>query len=212
MSRFLICVLLLWSAAGWAQYKGPAVQACRAYAMQELKRDGNSAMAVVIEEDASLSMERFARKVGSQPVSAILSGNGAVVYESTPGAELSFLCLLADEKRPVFFAWQPRANPQALLQCSRSKALQGQERSCLELLSRVAEQDLSQLYAYRFQEANERGEPTLSAYRKSNDEWRQYREAECVRRRELAPPNVKPDDYQLACVIDLTRRRALDMR
>jgi hypothetical protein len=87
-----------------AQYNGPAVEACRAFALKALQREGNQAKAVAIERDSSLSIARSGRKVGSQAVSSILTGNGAVVYESAPAAELSFLCLLADEKRPVFFA------------------------------------------------------------------------------------------------------------
>jgi uncharacterized protein YecT (DUF1311 family) len=145
-------------------------------------------------------------------VSSILTGNGAVVYEGTPSAELSFLCLLADEKRPVFFAWQPRSNAPVLAQCARSDALRGKEHGCLELLLQVAEQDLSQVYAYRFQEANERGEKSLAAYRKANDEWRQYRDAECARRSELPPSGVSAENYHAACMVELTRRRALDMR
>ena len=195
-----------------AQYTGPAVEACRAHALKELRRDGNRASSVVLERDASLDLERHGRKVGSQPVSSILTGNGAVVYEGAPSAELSFLCLLADEKRAVFFAWLPRANAPVLAQCTRGEPLRGKAHDCLQVLLRVAEQDLSQVYAFRFQEANERGEKSLAAYRKANDAWREYRDAECVRRREHAPASVAPEDYQAACTVELTRRRALDMR
>jgi uncharacterized protein YecT (DUF1311 family) len=213
MKRFLLLVgVMLFPIHAAAQYKGPAVEACRAFALKELQREGNQAKAVAIERDGSLSMERYGRKVGSQPVSSVLTGNGAVVYEGTPSAELSFLCLLADEKRPVFFAWQPRSNAPVLAQCARSEGLRGKERGCLELLLQVAEQDLSQVYAYRFQEANERGEKSLAAYRKANDEWRQYRDAECARRGELPPSGVSPENYQAACMVELTRRRMLDMR
>ena len=209
---FLVLALALLPGFALAQYKGPAVEACRTYAMNQLKREGNQAKAVVIEHDEALSIERTTRKIGSQPVSSILTGNGAVVYDTAPSAELSFLCLLADEKRPVFFVWQSRPNAPVIAHCLRSEELRGKERSCLELLARVAEQDLSQVYAYRFQEANERGERSLAAYRKANDEWREYRDAECARRRDLGPAGIAPDDYQLGCVIELTRRRALDMR
>jgi len=195
-----------------AQYKGPAVEACRAYALKDLKRGGASANAVVLERDSSLSLERHSGKVGNQPVSSILTGNGAVVYADAPSAELSFICLLADEKRPVFFSWQARPNAPALAQCVRSESLRGKERDCLELLLRTAEQDLSQVYAYRFQEANARGEKSLAVYRKANDEWREYREAECARRREAAPAGASPEDVHAACMVELTRRRALDMR
>jgi uncharacterized protein YecT (DUF1311 family) len=212
-----VFLLLLAIAGGFpfhskAQYKGPAVEACRAYALKDLKRDGESANAVVLERDSSLSLERYNGKVGNQPVSSILTGNGAVVYQGAPSAELSFICLLADEKRPVFFSWQARPNAPALAQCVRSESLRGKERDCLELLLRTAEQDLSQVYAYRFQEANERGEKSLAAYRKANDEWREYREAECARRSEAATPGAAPEDVHAACMVELTRRRALDMK
>ena len=213
MTRLLFfSALLIFVSPSFAQYTGPALEACRAYALKELRRDGNQASTVVLERDASLDFERRGRKVGSQPVSFILTGNAAVVYEGAPSAELSFLCLLADEKRPVFFSWLPRANAPVLAQCTRSEALRGKAHDCLQVLVRVAEQDLSQAYAYRFQEANERGEKSLAAYRKANDEWREYREAECARRREHAPTGVTPEDYHTACTIELTRRRALDMR
>jgi uncharacterized protein YecT (DUF1311 family) len=211
-SLFLFLALGSLSFHSIAQYKGPAVDACRSYALKELQRGGAQAKVVVIERDAHLNMERYSGKVGAQPVSSILTGNGAVVYEGTPSAELSFVCLLADEKRPVFFSWQPRPNAPVLSQCVRSESLRGKERDCLELLQRTAEQDLLQVYAYRFQEANERGEKSLAAYRKANDEWREYRDAECARRRDSAPAGVSPDAQQAACMVELTRRRALDMR
>jgi uncharacterized protein YecT (DUF1311 family) len=211
-SAVLLIALTLFSLDAGAQYKGPAVEACRAYALKELKRGGNQAKGVVIERDASLNIERYGGKVGAQPVSSILTGNGAVVYDGSPSAELSFVCLLADEKRPVFFSWQARPDAPPLAQCGRSESLRGKERDCLELLLRTAEQDLSQAYAYRFQEANERGEKSLAAYRKANDEWREYREAECGRRREAAPTGLSPEDHQAACMVELTRRRALDMK
>ena len=212
MKQLLFFALFAISLPVLGQYDGPAVEACRAYALKELKRDGTQAHDVVIERDGSLTLERSKRKVGNQSVSSVLTGNGAVVYENAPSVELSFLCLLADEKRPVFFTWQGRPNAPVMVQCVRSEELREKTRDCLELLLRIAEQDLSLVYAHRFQEANERGERALAAYRKANAEWRDYRDAECARRLDLAPSGVAPEDYQAACVVELTRRRALDMR
>lgn len=215
--RYWVAALALCAAPAFAQYDGPAVEACRAYAKREMAREGTPPKDVVIERDAELSIERYTRKLGNQFISSILRGNGAVVLENAPSAELSFLCLLADEKRALFFEWLPRRNPAAHVQCSRDAALREKPRPCLETLLRVAEQDLMQSYALNFQEARERdhdagNEEALAKFRKSNDEWRQYRDAECARRRDHAPRGVAPDDYQLACMVELTRRRALDMR
>ena len=197
-----------------AQYKGPAVETCRAYAKREMARDGTRAKDVVFEPDEELQIERYTRKVGNQFVSSILRGNGAVVLDGAPAAELSFVCLLANDKQAVFFEWLPRRNPSALAQCSRDG---GKPRPCLETLLQVAENDLMQSYATRFQDARERdhgtGKDTFAdIFRKSNDEWKQYRDAECARRRDFVPQGVAVEDHQLACVVELTRRRALDMR
>jgi uncharacterized protein YecT (DUF1311 family) len=200
-----------------AQYDGPAVEACRAYAKRQLFRDANTAKDVVIDRDTNLVIERYTRKAGSQFVSSILTGNGAVVFDNAPSAELGFICLLADEKRPVFFAWLPRRDASAMSQCMRDEAMRENPRPCLELLLQIAESDLMVVYAHSFQEVRERdsgatSEPFTDAYRKSNEAWRQYRDAECARRRDSAPPGVGPDDYQMACMIELTRRRLVDMR
>ncbi|MGH8668754.1 MAG: lysozyme inhibitor LprI family protein [Burkholderiales bacterium] len=212
MKKLLLIVILLSPLVAKAQYNGPALDACRAFAKKEAAREGMSVNDVVLERDASLAMERYARKVGGQLVGSILTGNGAVVLPGSPSAELSFICLLADDKRPLFFNWLPRQNVAALAQCRRSPEVRAQTRSCLEFLLRTAEMDLSSAYANRFQEANQRGEQTLAAYRKSNDEWREYRDAECARRRDYAVSGVAPEDLQLACIVELTRRRGLDMR
>jgi uncharacterized protein YecT (DUF1311 family) len=160
-------------------------------------------------------MDRYTKKVGSQFVSSVLTGSGAVVLKESPSAELSFVCLLADDKRPVFFYWMPRQNAAAAVQCRRG--MSAGPRPCLEYMMRVAEADLAQAYAERFQEARERdvaakNELATDAYRKANAQWLQYRDAECKRRRDVAPKEISADDFQLACSIDLTRRRMLDMR
>ena len=104
-----------------------------------------------------------------------------------------------------------------MTQCMRDDSVRENPRSCLETLLQVTEGDLTQLYAQRFQEANERdlaagNQALTNAFRKSNQEWLQYRDAECARRREHTPEGVRPDDYELACIVELTRRRLVDMR
>jgi len=196
----------------YSQYSGPAVEACRKYALQEAKREGSRATDIVFERDHSLLIERYTRKLGSQFVSSILTGNGSVVFDGAPSAELSFICLLANDKQPVFFNWLGRQDASALAQCTRHGSMRSQLRACLEGVQRVAEADLGQVYAERFQEANAKGGEMLVAHRKSNDSWRAYRDAECARRRDLGPPEIERADIELACLIELTRRRALDLR
>jgi len=210
-------LLVVFAAPVFAQYNGPAVETCRAYAKSEAARDGTRAKDIVFERDQNLQIERYTRKLGNQFVSSILRGNGAVVLDGVPSAELSFICLLADDKRAVFFEWLPRAHVPALVQCSRDAALRAQPQPCLETLLQVAENDLMQSYALAFQDARERdhgagNEKAADTFRKANDEWRQYRDAECARQRDNAPKGIAPEHHHLACFVELTRRRALDMR
>ena len=198
--------LALLASSAFAQYEGPAVQSCRDYAIKDLKRAGAHVKDAVIESDRQLLVARYARNVGSHFVSSVLSGNGSIMYPEAAAAELSFVCLLADDKHPVFFAWLPRQDTSSLAQCTRDESLRGKPRQCLEMLQQIAESELGQLYAERFQEANGRAEAAVAAYRKSNDAWRQYRDAECDRQ------GAGAEDRRIACIVDLTRRRAWDMK
>ncbi|HZO04399.1 MAG TPA: lysozyme inhibitor LprI family protein [Burkholderiales bacterium] len=218
MMRFVVVMASALAAlSSHAQYNGPAVEACRALAKQEAVRDGTRAKDIVFERDQNLQIERYTRKIGNQFVSSILRGNGAVVLDGAPSAELSFICLLADDKRAVFFDWLPRVHVPAVAQCTRDGSFRDKPRPCLETLLQVAENDLMQIYALHFQDARERdqnagNENLVTSFRKANDEWRQYRDAECARRRDHTPKSVTAEDYQLACMVELTRRRVLDMR
>lgn len=210
--KTLAFLLMVFSLNSFAQYDGPAVEACRKYALQELKREGSGATGIVFERDTNLLIERYTRKLGSQFVSSVLTGNGAVVFNGAPSAELAFICLLANDKQPVFFNWLARQNVPALSQCTRDDALRARPRPCLETVLQVTEADLDMAYVQRFQDASAKGGAPLADFRKSNDEWREYRDAECARRRHLSPEGIEPGVYQIACIIELTRRRALDMK
>jgi len=126
------------------------------------------------------------------------------VPPGTPGSELSFICLLANEKQAVFFGWVPRRDAPALAQCRRT----ADATACLDSLLLIAEQDLTELYSKHFVEARQAdskagNDNAATAFRKSADAFKAYRDAECGRRAAEA---------QKACMIELTRRRALDLR
>ena len=214
--KILIALLLL-PVSAYAQYSGPGVDACLGYAKRQLVRDANTARDVVIERDNNLVIERYTRKVGNQFVASILTGNGAVVFANAPSAELAFICLLAEEKRAVFFEWLPRRDASVMAQCTRDETTRTNPRPCLQTLLEVTEGDLSQEYAARLTDARQRdvaagNEEWSDRFRASNQAWIQYRDAECQRRKDQTPAGIDPGDYQLACVVELTRRRLVDMR
>lgn len=207
--RFLGLLLAVVPVLSLAQYSGPALETCRAYAQSEARKSSTGVTALVIDNDRDLHLERYTRKLGSQFIASVLFGNGALVLARGPAVEMNFVCLLADDKRAVYFHWLPRREAPALAQCRRSNASNALD--CLEALNLVTEQDLTQLYAQRFQEAREAdvaagNENTVSAFRRSNDAWRVYRDAECARR------GAPGSEAYRACSVDLTRRRALDLR
>jgi uncharacterized protein YecT (DUF1311 family) len=217
MMRMLLAALLAAPLAAAAQYSGPAVEACRTLAQQESARDAATRVRVQFDADQSLIIERHARKLGSQFVASILTGNGAVVYDGAPSAELAFICLLADERRAVFFQWLANPYARPLDQCTRHEALRKNPLPCLEALLQAADLSMVQVSALRFQEAREKdvaagNESYSNAFRKAAEEWRGYRDAECARRRDYAPKGVEPAEVHLACMIELTRRRRLDLR
>ena len=195
--------------AALGQYAGPGVETCRAYAEREIRKEGSEVKAVVFDRDRDLNIDRYTRKVGGQFVSSLLYGNGAIVFAKAPAVEMSFLCLLADERRAVFFHWTPRRDAPVFAQCNRSAVAAPEVGPCLDVLLQTAEQDLTQVYALRFQEAREldvarKNEDSVAAFRKAADAWRGYRDAECARR--------GAGDAAKACMVELTRRRALDLR
>jgi hypothetical protein len=200
-------VLLFLPLTALAQVSGPAVEACRVHAERDLKKGGSGAKAVVFDRDPSLLMEKYARKMGNQFVSSILSGNGAITRAVGPAVELSFVCLLASDRQALFFHWTPRRNAPALAQCRRG----GAAGDCLQLLLDLAERDLVEVAAFRFQDSLEAdakagNENASSAYRNAAAAWRAYRDAECARR------GAAGTDAWRGCMVDLTRRRYLDLR
>ena len=208
--RRLLLALLLGAAASpaLAQYAGPGVETCRAYAERDLKKGTAKVQSVAFDQDLELNIDRYTAKVGSQFVSSLLYGNGAIVYGAgVPAVEMTFVCLLADEKRAVFFHWFPRRDAPALAQCRRGGGSTAGQ--CLDTLLNITEQELVELYAKytieaRQADAKAGNENASNSFRRGADAWKAYRDAECARR--------PAGDERKACVLDLTRRRALDLR
>jgi uncharacterized protein YecT (DUF1311 family) len=203
----LLLILFALPLGAWAQATGPAVDTCRAHGEREVKKGGSDVLRLAFDRDRALVLERYARKLGNKQVSSILTGNGAITGPTGPAVELSFLCLLASDKQALFFHWAPRKDAPALAQCQRGAA----PGECLQLLLDLAERDLIEVAAYRFQDSLEAdakagNENASNAFRNSAASWRAYRDAECARRGEGG------SDAWRGCMVDLTRRRFLDLQ
>ena len=207
MRALLLLVLAALPLAAAAEYSGPALEACRALGERELRKDAAGVKALAFDNDRHLYFERATRRLGSQPIGAALSGHGAIVRTVGPAVEMAFLCLLASDKRALWFHWLPRRDAPALGQCRRS----ADTGACLQLLLELAERDLLEKAAFRFQESLEAdakagNDAASSAYRDSAAAWRNYRDLECARR---GPGGSDP---WRACMVDLTRWRYLDLQ
>ncbi len=206
MRALLLLVLAALPLGAAAEYTGPALEACRTFGERALKKDGVDLKALAFDNDRHLHFERESRRLGSQPIGAALSGHGALVREAGPAVEMVFLCLLADEKRALWFHWLPRRDAPALAQCRRG----AEPGACLQVLLDLAERDLLEKAAFRFQESLEAdaragNDAASSAYRDSAAAWRNYRDRECARR------GAAGSEAWLACRVDLTRWRYLDL-
>jgi hypothetical protein len=207
MRALLALVLAALPPGAAAEYAGPALDACRAHGERALRADGADVKALAFDNDRHLVYAREARRLGSQPLGASLSGHGAIVRATGPAVEVAFLCLLASEKRALWFDWLPRRDAPALAQCRRG----AHAGACLQLMLDLAERDLLEKAALRFQasleaDAQAGNEAASSAYRNSAAAWRNYRDLECARR------GPASSDAWLACRVDLTRWRYLDLQ
>lgn len=200
-----------------AQQVVPALKSCVTYAKGEFSRQGTIFKDVVLDRDEALLYERFGRKLGSQSVSAVLSGRGAIVLEGAPSVELEFVCLLASDKRALFFHWSPRASADTMRRCTREAVGPESAQKCVNALLALEELGLSQVSALRFQESVAAdsaagNEEASNAYRAAATAWRGYRDAECARRAREIRPGGEADLARTSCMADLTRKRFEDLR
>ena len=203
--------LLAASSAALAQYAGPGVAVCRSFAETQLQKTGTSVKQVVFDEDTDLVIERVTQKIGSQFVSSLLHGNGAVIYATGASFEMRFSCLLANDKQAVFFDWRSRPDASPLAHCRRAAPAGQSVPRCLEDLLLAAEIELGMVTAQRFQETRETDSKdglgrAEQAYRGSLEAWKAFREQECSRRRIYASGGKNAADEHLSCMVELARQ------
>ena len=189
--------------AALAQHAGPEVDACRALGERELKKVDAAMRTLVVDRDRHLFLDRESSRVGSQSVSAVLSGHAGIVRDGAPPVEIAFHCALSGPRKALSFYWLPRRDAPALAQCRRG----AQPGDCLQVLLDVAERDLMELSTQRYHDLMAGGdEAATRAFRDADGAWRSYRDIECARR------GAPESDPWRACRVDLTRRRYLDLQ
>ena len=102
IKALVVCAGLAAITPALAQYEGPGFSACMSYGEKRLMQDG-TLRSVVFVNDKDTVIERYTEKVGSQFVSSVLTGRLTVERKGGQAQKLRYLCLLADDKTPVFF-------------------------------------------------------------------------------------------------------------
>jgi hypothetical protein len=107
MSATMAFAVIAAAASARAGYDGPGVETCRSFGAAAFARDERGFRTLALVNDDDLIIERYTDQVGSQFVSSVLTGRATVTAEAGARA-IRFLCLLADDKRAVFFYPLPR--------------------------------------------------------------------------------------------------------
>ena len=102
IKALLACAGLAAAMPAQAQYEGPGFSACMAYGEKQLMQDG-TIRSVVFVNDKDTVIEKYTQNVGSQFVSSLLTGRLTIERQGGQARKLRYLCLLADDKTPVFF-------------------------------------------------------------------------------------------------------------
>lgn len=187
-----------------------AVSACEAPTALALRARYPDFQSLVLAPAAASRVEARATQVGRQPVATVVAGHGT----SRAGNEihsLRYTCLLAPDGEAVFVDVETGDGSQVLAECGPPGNPAAARGTCLAGLLRRAEQGLAEAEAKAVAHARQGQHSTPAAAiddpaATSIGAWRIYREGECRRRAQGAPP-ARQAELADACRIELTRAR-----
>src|SRR5262249_39977979 len=131
----------------------------------------------------NIVVEQLGGKMGSQYISKVLSGNGVLKLKNTEPLDIQFTCLLANDRKTVFFHANPKPvskqQPNAIKACEDKAETIGEAVPCLEKTLRQEDQKLSGLEKRIQGQGNKESKQLLEL---SAAQWKRYRDSECLRR------------------------------
>ncbi len=220
--RSILALFLLtgcWLAFGSAQparaaaegpSEAPALAACQRYATQHYQ----PASVQLLEDD--VKKEKREAKVGSQPIGAVLSGQGIWKDKTGGPSDVRFVCLLDGSEKPLFVEVLkdgPR-DPVAVCWDGFQAAEWGKMTDCLQGALKREEAALAAALTQATQQAGQSMDK-LSAkntLQDSNVQWAKYRDSECDRQQAFVAGRNHPDIGELTCKIHKTADRISDLK
>jgi uncharacterized protein YecT (DUF1311 family) len=160
----------------------------------------------------NLVVEKLNGKMGSQYISKVLSGNGVLKLKGAEPLSIQFTCLLENDQKTVFFHATPKAAPSVTADpakaCEEQAPTIGEAVPCLDKVLQQEEQKLGSLEKKVKAQGNSSAKQLLGL---SSQEWKRYRDAECLRRLAVRTGGNHPDITEYECKISKTRERIQDL-
>lgn len=223
--RWLFFLLGFWLALGSDQplraqtiesSGNPTLDACQRYATSHYQKLSPESFVSIQLLEEGLSEKKYEDKVGSQSISAVLSGLGIWQDKAGGSSDVRFACLLESSAKPVFVAVveEGRRDPVKVCWDGFEPSGWGKLTQCLQDSLKREEAALAELLNKATQQAGQSLDKISAkqTLKESNDQWRKYRDSECARRQAFVAGRNHPDVGELTCQLQKTAERISDLR
>jgi uncharacterized protein YecT (DUF1311 family) len=193
-----------------------ALDACQAFATQHYRQVDPEHFASVRLLEEGVNEEKHGDKVGSQPVSTVLSGFGILQGKTGGPSNVRFVCLLENSGKPVFvdLLEDGQRDPVDVCWDAFEPSEWGKMTQCLQSALKREEAALADELSKATQQAGQSLDKASAkkTLQESNAQWVKYRDAECDRRQAFVAGRNHPDLGELTCKIQKTAERISDMK
>lgn len=218
MKRFLVAcaVLLVTACCILSEVKAlqPAnpLSTCAQFANKRYQARQAKHFEKITLHPQNLVVEKLNGKMGSQYISKVLSGNGVLQLKGTEPLNIQFTCLLENDRKTVFFHATPKTIASATVDpvrvCEEQAPTIGEAVPCLEKTLKQEEQTLDGLEKKFKSRGNKDAKQLLGL---SGQQWKRYRDSECLRRLAIRARGNHPDITEYECKIHKTLERIGDL-
>jgi uncharacterized protein YecT (DUF1311 family) len=194
----------------------PALEACQRLATSHYRQVSPERFVSVRLLEEGMNQEKYEDKVGSQLVSAVLSGHGIWQDKSGGPSNVRFVCLLETPEKPIFvdIVEDGRRDPVDVCWDSFEPSEWGRMTQCLQGSLKREEAALADALSTATQQAGQSLDKASAkkTLQESNAQWARYRDMECARRQAFVAGRNHPDIGELTCQIRKTAERISDMK
>ena len=194
----------------------PTLDACQRYATRHYQQVSPKEFVSIQLLEEGVKEEKYGDKIGSQSISAVLSGHGIWKEKAGGSSDVRFICLLENSAKPVFVAVveDKRRDPVAVCWDGFEPSGWDKMTQCLQDSLKREEAALADLLEKATQQAGQSLDKISAkqTLQDSNAQWRKYRDIECARRQAFVAGRNHPDIGELTCQIHKTAERISDLK